>query len=44
MEIAMFLLTAAGPVWLLSLWLVADIWAFPSSFRIPFKDFPDVFQ
>jgi hypothetical protein len=36
MEIAMFLPTSAGKFSLLSYWLIADIWAFPSGFPIPF--------
>jgi hypothetical protein len=39
-EIAKFLPIAAGKLFLLSYWLVAGIWAFPSSFPIPFKNFP----
>jgi hypothetical protein len=36
MEIATFLPIAAGKFSLLSYWLVAGIWAFPSGFPIPF--------
>jgi hypothetical protein len=36
MEIATFLPIAAGQSYLLSYWLTADIWAFPSGFPIPF--------
>jgi hypothetical protein len=39
-EIAKFLPIAAGKLFLLSYWLVAGIWAFPSSFPIPYKNFP----
>jgi hypothetical protein len=41
MEIATFLPIAAGKFFLLSYWLVADIWAFPSGFPSPFKNFPE---
>jgi hypothetical protein len=41
MEIATFLPIAAGKFCLLSYWLVAGIWAFPSGFPIPFKNFPE---
>jgi hypothetical protein len=44
MEIATFLQIAAGKFCLLSYWLVAGIWAFPSGFPIPFKNFPDAGQ
>jgi hypothetical protein len=37
MEIATFLPIAAGKFFLLSYWLVAGIWAFPSGFSIPFQ-------
>jgi hypothetical protein len=40
MEIAKFLPKAAGKFSVLSYWLVADIWAFPSSFSIHFKNCP----
>jgi hypothetical protein len=36
MEVAMFLPIAAGKFSLLSYWLVAGIWEFPSGFPIPF--------
>jgi hypothetical protein len=39
MEVATFLPIAAGKFCLLSYWLVAGIWAFPSSFPILFKNF-----
>jgi hypothetical protein len=39
MEIAMFLPIAARKFSLLSYWLVAGFWAFPSGFPIPFKNF-----
>jgi hypothetical protein len=35
------LLTAAGKFYLLSYWLAAGIWAFPSGFSIPIKKFPE---
>jgi hypothetical protein len=35
MEIATFLPIATGKFSLLSYWLIADIWAFPSGFPIP---------
>jgi hypothetical protein len=41
MEIATFLPIAAGKFSLLSYWRVAGIWAFPSSFPIPFRNFPE---
>jgi hypothetical protein len=44
MEIAMFLPIAAGKFSLLSYWLVANIWAFPSGFPIPFRNFPEAAQ
>jgi hypothetical protein len=44
MGIAMFLPIAAGKFSLLSYWLVAAIWAFPSSFSIPFRNFPEAAQ
>jgi hypothetical protein len=44
MEIATFLPIAAGKISLLSYWLVADIWAFPSGFPTPFKNFPEAAQ
>jgi hypothetical protein len=44
MEIAAVLPIAAGQCYLLSYWLTADIWAFPSGFPIPFKNFPEAFQ
>jgi hypothetical protein len=44
MEIATFLPIAAGQFYLLSYWLTADIWAFPSGFPIPFKNCPEAFQ
>jgi hypothetical protein len=44
MEIATFLPIAAGKFSLLSYWLVADIWAFPSGFPIPFRNFPEAAQ
>ncbi len=40
----MFLPIAAGQFYLLSNWLTADIWAFPSGFPIPFKNCPEAFQ
>jgi hypothetical protein len=42
MEIAMFLPIAAGKFSLLFYWLVAGFWAFPSGFRIPFKNFQEL--
>ncbi len=39
MEIAIFVPIAARKFSLLSYWLVAGIWAFPSDFHIPFKNF-----
>jgi tRNA U34 5-carboxymethylaminomethyl modifying GTPase MnmE/TrmE len=44
MEIATFLPIAAGKFSLLSYWLVSDIWAFPSGFPIPFRNFPKADQ
>jgi hypothetical protein len=44
MEIAMFLPIAAGKSSLISYWLVSDIWAFPSGFPIPFRNFPEAAQ
>jgi hypothetical protein len=44
MKIAMFLPIAARKFSLLSYWLVAGIWAFPSGFPIPFKNFPEAVQ
>jgi hypothetical protein len=44
MEIATFLPIAAGQFYLLSYWMTAVIWAFPSGFPIPFKNFPEAFQ
>jgi hypothetical protein len=44
MEIVMFLPIAAGKFCLLSYWLVAGIWTFPSGFPIPFKNFPEAGQ
>jgi hypothetical protein len=44
MEITKFLQIAAGKFSLLSYWLVADIWAFPSGFLIPFSNFPEAAQ
>jgi hypothetical protein len=44
MEIATFLPIAAGKFSLLSYWLVGGIWAFPSAFPIPFKNFPEAAQ
>jgi hypothetical protein len=44
MEIATFLPIAAGKFSLLSYCLVADIWAFPSGFPIPFRNFPEAAQ
>jgi hypothetical protein len=44
MEIATFLPKAAGQFCLLSYWLTASIWAFPSGFPIPFKDLPEAAQ
>jgi hypothetical protein len=44
MEIATFLPIAAGKFSLLSYWLLAGIWAFPSGFPILFRNFPEAFQ
>jgi hypothetical protein len=44
MEIATFSPTAAGQFYLLSYWLTANIWAFPSGFSIPFKNRPEDFH
>jgi hypothetical protein len=44
MKIATFLPIAAGKFCLPSYWLVADIWAFPSGFPLPFKNFPEAGQ
>jgi hypothetical protein len=44
MEIATFLPIAAGKFSLLSSWLLAGIWAFPSGFPIPFRNFPEAAQ
>jgi hypothetical protein len=44
MEIATFLPIAAGKFSLLSYWLVAGIWAFPSGFPLPFRNFPEAAQ
>jgi hypothetical protein len=44
MEIATFLPIAAGKFSILSYCLVADIWAFPSGFPIPFRNFPEAAQ
>jgi hypothetical protein len=44
MEIAMFLPITAGKFCLLSYWLVAGIWAFPSGFPIPFQQCPAAVQ
>jgi hypothetical protein len=44
MEIARFLPIAAGKFSLLSNWLVAGIWAFPSGFPIHFRNFPEAAQ
>jgi hypothetical protein len=44
MEITTFLPIAAGKFSLLSYWLVADIWAFPSGFSIPFENCPEAAQ
>jgi hypothetical protein len=41
MEIATFLPIIAGKCCLLYYWLVAGLWAFPSGFPIPFKNFPE---
>jgi hypothetical protein len=44
MEIAMFLPIDTRKFSLLSYWLVAGFWAFPSGFPTPFKNFPEVAQ
>jgi hypothetical protein len=44
MEIATFLPTAAGQFCVLSYWLAAGIWAFPSGFPILFKNCPEAIQ
>jgi hypothetical protein len=44
MEIATFLPIAAGKFSLLSYWLVAGSWAFPSGLPTPFKNFPETAQ
>jgi hypothetical protein len=44
MEIATFLPIAAGQFYLLSYWMTAGIWTFPSGFPMPFKNFPEAFQ
>jgi hypothetical protein len=44
MEIATFLPIAAGKFSPLSYWLVLDTWTFPSSFPIPFRNFPKADQ
>ena len=44
MEIATFLPIAAGKFSLLSSWLLAGIWAFPSGFPIPLRNFPEAAQ
>ncbi len=44
MEIATFLPVAAGQFYLLSYWMTAVIWTFPSGFPIPFKNFSEAFQ
>jgi hypothetical protein len=44
MEIAMFLPIAARNFSLLSYWLVAGFWAFPSGFPIPFKNLLEATQ
>jgi hypothetical protein len=44
MEITMFLPIATGKFSLISYWLVSDNWAFPSSFPIPFRNFPEAAQ
>jgi hypothetical protein len=44
MEIARFLPIAAGKFSLLSYWLVAVIRTFPSSFLIPYRNFPEAAQ
>jgi hypothetical protein len=44
MEIATFLPTATGQIYLLSYWLAVGSWAFPSGFPILFKNCPEAFQ
>jgi hypothetical protein len=44
MEITMFLPIAVGKFSLLSYWLVAGIWAFPSGFPVPFRNFLEAAQ
>ncbi len=44
MEIATFLPTAAGQFCLLSYWIAAGMWAFPSGFPILFKNCTKAFQ
>jgi hypothetical protein len=44
MEIAKFLPTATGQFCLLSYWLAAGMWAFPSGFPTPFEPFPATVQ
>jgi hypothetical protein len=44
LEITTFLPIAAGKFSLLSYWLVADIWEFPSGFPIPLRNFPEAAQ
>jgi hypothetical protein len=44
MEITTFLPIAIGKFSLLSYWLLAGIWAFPSGFPIPFRNFPEAAQ
>jgi hypothetical protein len=43
-EVAMFLPIAAGKFCLLSYWLSPGIWAFPSGFPIPIRNFPEAAQ
>jgi hypothetical protein len=43
-EIVTFLPIAARQFCLLSYWLTAGIWAFPSAFLIHFKNCPEAFQ
>jgi hypothetical protein len=40
MDTATFLPKATGKFSLLSYWLLTGIWAFPSGFPIPFRNFP----
>jgi hypothetical protein len=44
MKIATFLPIAARQFCLLSYWLTAGIWVFPSGFPIPFKNCPETSQ